>query len=131
MRLSLLGLVTVAFLSTAAQAQENWPRFRGPNEDGNTALHIASFFANAELVELLLRTGASVSIKNSRGETPLDVVSADWSPQLEQMYSSIGDLVGIELDLARIKQARPKVARLLREHAAEADDLQGHWNSLT
>ncbi|MHB9081806.1 MAG: outer membrane protein assembly factor BamB family protein [Pirellulaceae bacterium] len=34
MRLSLLGLLTVAFLSSAAQAQDNWPRFRGPNADG-------------------------------------------------------------------------------------------------
>ena len=52
--------------------------------------------------------------KNGRGETPLDVVSAEWSPQLEQTYRTIGDLVGIELDLARIKQERPKVAELLR-----------------
>ena len=34
MRPFLLGLLTVACLSTAAQAQENWPRFRGPNADG-------------------------------------------------------------------------------------------------
>jgi outer membrane protein assembly factor BamB len=89
------------------------------NNDGNTALHIASFFANAELVELLLEKGASVSVKNGRGETPLDVVSADWSPQLEGIYKSIGALVGIELDLERIRQTRPKVGKLLREHAAK------------
>ena len=89
------------------------------NKDGNTALHLASFFAHPDLVELLIKHGASVRVKNARGETPLDVVSADWSPQLEGTYKSIGDLVGIELDLARIKQARPKVAKLLREHAAK------------
>jgi hypothetical protein len=81
-------------------------------------LHIAAFFANPESVELLLGKGASVRAKNGRGETPLDVVSADWSPQLEQTYRTIGDLVGIELDLARIKQGRPKVAGLLRKHVA-------------
>ena len=89
------------------------------NKDGNTALHIASFFAHVEFVELLLEEGASVSIKSGRGETPLDVVSADWSPQLEGIYKSIGNLVGTELDLARIKQTRPKIAKLLREHAAK------------
>ena len=30
MRFSFLGLLTVAYLSAAASAQENWPRFRGP-----------------------------------------------------------------------------------------------------
>ena len=89
------------------------------NRDGNTALHIAAFFANKDLLELLLDKGASVSVKNRRSETPLDVVSADWSPQLEATYRSIGDLVGIELDLAGIKQSRPKIARLLRERAAK------------
>jgi hypothetical protein len=89
------------------------------NRDGNTALHIASFFAYEELVELLLEKGASVDVKNGRGETPLDVVSAEWSPQLEGIYNSIGGLIGIELDLARVKQARPKVAKRLREHAAK------------
>jgi len=88
------------------------------NSDGNTALHIAAFFANPELVQLLLDKGASVRTKNGRGETPLDVGSADWSPQLEQAYRTIGDLVGIELDLAQIKHGRPKVAEFLRKHAA-------------
>ena len=44
-------------------------------------------------------------------------VSAKWNPQLEGIYRSIGDLIGIELDLERIKQARPKIAELLREKA--------------
>ena len=88
------------------------------NSDGNTALHIAAFVANPELVRLLLDKGASVRTKNGRGETPLDVVATDWSPQLEQAYRTIGDLVGIELDLAQIKQGRPKVAELLRKDAA-------------
>jgi hypothetical protein len=89
------------------------------NQDGNTALHIASFFAHEDLVELLLVKGASVHAKNGRGETPLDVVSAGWSPQMEGIYRSIGDLIGIELDLERIKQIRPKIAELLREQAAK------------
>lgn len=87
------------------------------NADGNTALHIAAFFAHADVVELLLGRDASATVKNRRGETPLDVVSADWNPQIEGFYKSIGDLVGMELDLDRIKRARPEIAKRLREHA--------------
>ncbi|MBP7937146.1 MAG: alpha/beta fold hydrolase [Phycisphaerae bacterium] len=103
------------------------------NRDGNTALHIAAFFANKELVELLLDKGASVSAKNERGETSLDVVSAEWSPQLEETFKSIADLVGLELDLAVIKKARPEVAGLLRERAAtthEETTVEGFPNVL-
>jgi hypothetical protein len=89
------------------------------NPDGNSALLIASFFAHTDLVQLLLKNGASVHAKNGRGETPLDVVSAGWSPQMEGIYRSVGDLIGIELDLERIKQVRPKIAELLREQAAK------------
>ena len=106
--------------SAAAEGnREAVVRFLTANTDGNTALHIAAFFAYAELVEALLEKGASVSVKNKRGETPLDVVSADWSPQLEGIYKSVGELIGTELDLTRIKQTRPKVAKLLRERAAK------------
>jgi len=87
------------------------------NTDGSTALHIASFFTHADFVQLLLDKGASINVKNRRGEAPLDVVSAKWNPQLEGIYRSIGDLIGIELDLERIKQTRPKIADLLREKA--------------
>ncbi len=85
------------------------------NRDGNTALHLAAFFAHPDLVQLLLNKDASVQVKNLRGETPLDMVSADWSPELERTYKYVGNLIDIELDLARVKQARPKVAELLRE----------------
>jgi hypothetical protein len=33
---------------------------------------------------------------------------------LEGIYRSIGDLIGIELDLERIKRTRPMIAELLR-----------------
>jgi outer membrane protein assembly factor BamB len=106
-------------LEVARLLLENGADVSLANSDGNTALHIAAFFAQAELVEVLLGKGASVSVKNGRGETPLDVVSAEWSLQLEGLYKSIAELIGIELDLARIQQTRPKVAKLLREHAAK------------
>ncbi|MBC8351114.1 MAG: PQQ-binding-like beta-propeller repeat protein [Planctomycetes bacterium] len=87
------------------------------NKDGNTALLLASFFAHQELVELLLQKEASTSVKNGRGKTPLDVISAEWSPQLEGIYKSIGRSIGVELDLKRIEQTRPILAKLLRDHS--------------
>jgi len=87
------------------------------NNDGNTALHLASFFAHPEVVELLLKHGAPVRVKNGRGETPLDLASGDWSPELENVYKSIAGMIGMEIDLPRVREARPKIARLLGDHA--------------
>ncbi len=95
--------------------------------DGNTALHIASFFAHQKIVELLLEHGAPADVKNGRGETPLDVVSVDWGPALEQNYRTIGDLIGIELDLTQIKQARPRIATRLREVTANDAPRNSGW----
>jgi predicted aldo/keto reductase-like oxidoreductase len=89
------------------------------SNDGNTALHLAAFFGRQDVVELLLQHGASVQAKNARGETPLDIVSTDWSPALEQGYTAIANAIGLEIDLPRIKQTRPKIAKLLRERTAK------------
>jgi hypothetical protein len=86
------------------------------NNDGNTALYLASFFAHPDLVELLLKHGAAVRVKNGWGETPLDLASDSWSPELENVYKSIADMIGIEIDLPRIRHARPQIAKLLRDH---------------
>jgi hypothetical protein len=85
------------------------------NNDGNTALHLASFFARPDLAEVLLKHDAPVRAKNGKGETPLDLVSGDWSPELENVYTSIANMIGMPIDLPRIREARPKVAQLLRE----------------
>jgi hypothetical protein len=87
------------------------------SNDGNTALHLAAFFAHLDIVELLLKHNASVRVKNGRGETPLDIVSADWSAELEQGYTGIANAIGIQIDLPRIKETRPKVAQMLRDRA--------------
>ena len=58
-------------------------------------------------------------MKNTRGETPVDLVSGDWSPDLENVYTSIANTIGMQIDLPRIREARPKVAKLLREGTAE------------
>lgn len=56
------------------------------------------------------------------------MVSAEWSPQLDEIYRSIGDLIGIELDLERIKRTRPMIAELLREMAEKDDLMSKNWH---
>ncbi len=89
------------------------------NADGNTALHIASFFTHIELIQVLLQHRASATAKNGQGESPIDIVAGDWDHKLAATYESIGRLVGIKLDLEKIRQARPMVAKLLREGAED------------
>ncbi len=84
------------------------------NNERNTALHIAAFFGHTETVKLLLEKSAEVNAKNIRVETPLDTVAAPWSPELEGIYRYIGGLLQIELDLEKIKAARPQIAAILR-----------------
>ena len=90
------------------------------SNDGATALHGAAFFCHNKIVKLLLDKGAVVSAKNIRGETPLDAVAGDWSQELEGIYTWIADLLGLQVDLERIKTTRPKVAALLRKADAKA-----------
>ncbi|MHC4876956.1 MAG: ankyrin repeat domain-containing protein [Planctomycetota bacterium] len=84
------------------------------NGDGNTALHMAAFLAHPEIVRLLLTHGASPDMKNRKGESPLDNVSATWSDELAGVYRFVGNLIGEELDLDRIRKARPDIAAILR-----------------
>ena len=89
------------------------------NNDGGTALHNAAFFGNIETVKFLLDKGADVNARTLRSETPLDIVSGDWSHELEGLYKFIGELLQIKLDIKKIKSARPKIAAILREHSGK------------
>lgn len=40
-------------------------------QDGDTALHVASFYGNEQLVHMLLAAGADPTLKTNGGETPL------------------------------------------------------------
>ena len=83
------------------------------SKDGATALHMAAFFGHVDIVKALLGKGADVKIQNDRSETPLDTVSADWSEELEGFYKVLGGALKLELDLDKIKSARPQIAALL------------------
>jgi outer membrane protein assembly factor BamB len=85
------------------------------NSDGNTALHMAAFLAHPEIVKHLLASSASPLAKNKKGETPITNVAAEWSNGLAGVYLFVGNLIGEDLDLKRIRETRPVVLKLLRD----------------
>ena len=107
-------------LDVAKYLLERGAKVDATNRDGNTPLHVAAFLCRKEIVQLLLKQGASPLKKNTRGETAIDVVSSPWNPQLAGFYTGIGKSVGLKLDLKRIERERPRIARLLRDHAQSA-----------
>ncbi|MGY8767755.1 MAG: ankyrin repeat domain-containing protein [Pirellulales bacterium] len=88
------------------------------NRDGNTALHMAAFVTNTEIVTQLLNKGADVNVKNNKGDSPLSSISTDWNPKLEDFYQFVSEALSLDLDLKNIQTARPKIAKMLREHQA-------------
>jgi len=62
------------------------------DKHGNTALHLASYVGQQEVVEMLLAKGANVNVKTNSGKTPLDVA---------------------------VQQGHASVARLIREHKSK------------
>jgi ankyrin repeat protein len=106
----------------AALLIENGARVQAENSKADTALHLAAFFAHLETVKLLLAKGADPNAKNNMGATPLTNVSGPWTPELEGLYKFFGGLLSMQLDLNRIKTARPQVAKLLE--TAEPNNQQ-------
>jgi len=94
------------------------------NNEGSTALHMAAFFAHSEIVKALVAKGASASARNARSETPLDTVSGVWSEELKGVYLAIGGALKLELDLEKIKSARPVIAALLVEKGSKSGKVE-------
>ncbi len=90
------------------------------NNDGSTALHGAAFLGHIEIVKALVAKGANVNARNKRSETPLDTVKGAWDDELEGVYQAIGGALKLELDLEKIKSARPKIAALLAKQASKS-----------
>ncbi|MEM7232237.1 MAG: ankyrin repeat domain-containing protein, partial [Planctomycetota bacterium] len=86
------------------------------NSDGNTPLHAAAFLCREDVVKLLLEAGADATQRNGRRESAIQVVSGDWSRGLGRFYGGIGRSIGQDLDLGRIRKARPEMAKFLRDH---------------
>jgi YVTN family beta-propeller protein len=99
------------------------------NRDGNTPLIAAAFMCRTEVVRHLLDKGASVNHKNDRGETVIEIMSRPWNEELAAFYRGLGNSPGVEADLDRIQQERPKIAKLLREHTEQSDAAQEDGNA--
>ncbi|MDA1018267.1 MAG: hypothetical protein O3A00_27910, partial [Planctomycetota bacterium] len=69
-------------------------------------------------VAMLLACDASIDVKNTRGETPVSNVSAEWNAELEAVYRRVGNLLGEELNLKRIRETRPMILKMLQDHAS-------------
>ncbi|MCP4452460.1 MAG: hypothetical protein GY809_13445, partial [Planctomycetes bacterium] len=70
------------------------------------------------IVKSQLDAGANVNLRNQRGETAPDTVDDAWSEPREGSYEAMRGYLQLELDLERIKTARPKIAGLLRKAKA-------------
>ena len=85
------------------------------NRDGNTPLHVAAFMGRFEIVNLILSKGANLNILNNRKETPIDVVSGEWSDELAGFYRLLNGLTTNKVDLKEIRKARPHMLKLLQD----------------
>jgi hypothetical protein len=90
-----------------------------PNRDGNTALHNAAFMCRSEIVSALLKNGASATTRNHRRESPIDVVSGDWSKSLGDLYRYLNTVVAHKTNLEELHEQRKGVAIQLRKYAQE------------
>ena len=86
------------------------------NNDGSTALHVAAFFCLPEMVSFLLEQGANPESKNQYGQTPLETVTGEWTGDLEGVYSMVAKMWNLDLNQDRIRETRPQVAALIRQH---------------
>ncbi len=84
------------------------------NNDGATALHVAALFGHPPAVEVLLAAGSARDIRNNDGYTALELVSDPWSAEVEGLYGFLASIFQMDLDIERIRQARPEVRAMLR-----------------
>ncbi len=83
------------------------------NKPGDTALYQACFFCQPEMVELLLKAGASPDRRNKHGLTPLNAVTLPLDDGLQAVYAHVYNLVGLEFDIEHVRATRPRIAAIL------------------
>jgi YVTN family beta-propeller protein len=98
---------------------ENNADVKKTNRDGNSALHNAAFMGRSEIVKILLKNGASTTIRNHRRESPIDVVSGDWSKDLGDLYRFLNSVIANKIDLEELPDQRKEMTALLRKHATK------------
>jgi len=94
------------------------------NNEGNTTLHMAAFFGHVEIVEALAAAEADLKSVNVRSETALDTVKGEWDDGLERLYLGIGEALGLDIDLEKIKTARPEIAALLAKKSGQSGEAE-------
>ena len=67
------------------------------------------------MVELLLKHKAKVNARSTKGETPLDTVSAEWGEETKGILQFIAGILELKIDLQQVEVNRPKIAALLRK----------------
>ena len=116
-----LSLATLAGKSKAVEyLLEKGADVNAVSPKNDTAVHGAAFLGRLEVIRILIDHEADINLRNGDGATPLDIASAPWSDELKGVIQFVGALLQIQLDLERIRKARPEVATLLRKAGAKA-----------
>ena len=102
------------------------------DEQGNTALHIASINNNANLVKFLIAQGATTTAQNFSGETALHCALKEKSTNVIPILASIGNTIFIEdsngvtpLEQA-LKYGSKYLNYIITEHTASLVDNNGN-----
>lgn len=69
------------------------------DQDRDTALHVASFYGNEHLVQMLVAAGADPAFKTSRGETPLTIArdrEAGRKPSHDRIYQFLLEVTRLD-----------------------------------
>lgn len=95
------------------------------NAAGDTALHAAASMGYESVVQLLASVGASLNVKNKRGQTPLATLSKGRRPAGDDERDGIvggvtaaGSVAGAGADVYGILRAKQNTAALLRKLGA-------------
>lgn len=83
------------------------------NASGVTPLFNAAFFGHADVLQQLIEAGAETSATDQTGTPILSIMEMPWE-QIRPIYEMVHSSIGIPFDEQRIKEARPRVAELLR-----------------
>ncbi len=112
MRFDMPPLAWAAMMGQAAAVElllHHGADINGKNEDGNTALHLATFLGRAETAELLIKNGADIDTKNGDGATPIDILAVPW--EMTQFLSRSLDL---KLEQKQVAAGKAKIAEMLK-----------------
>ncbi len=58
--------------------------------EGNSALHIATYIGNPNIINRLILEGVEVNQKNDKGETPLDLAVEEGNNEVVQLLKQHG-----------------------------------------